>query len=389
MKTGHRVYFDSSTDMAATKNESVDLVVTSPPYPMIAMWDEMFCATSGKVQKALQDDDGTAAFEAMHRELDLVWSECYRVLRSGAFLCINVGDATRTIAGNFRLYSNHSRIVTSCTALGFEALPLILWRKQTNAPNKFMGSGMLPSGAYVTLEHEYILVFRKGRKRSFNPADAERRRRSAFFWEERNRWFSDLWDFKGVRQRVTRAARQGEDQPELWDAGSGTSAPSETAANAAKTGTELRKRSAAFPFELASRLVCMYSLQGDTVLDPFLGTGTTTAAAVLHARSSVGYEYAPEMAPVIDEAIVKAVSHSSEAVRDRLVAHAQFVEQAEATRGKPLGYTNTPHGVRVMTRQETELALPEVTGLREQSTDSAGLAYTTEHDLFRGQALHQ
>ena len=360
MQTGHRVYFDSSTDMAATKNDSVDLVVTSPPYPMIAMWDESFCATSGHVQKALQDDDGNAAFEAMHRELDRVWSECYRVLRSGAFLCINIGDATRTIAGNFRLYSNHSRIVASCTALGFEALPLILWRKQTNAPNKFMGSGMLPSGAYVTLEHEYVLVFRKGGKRSFSTADAERRRRSAFFWEERNRWFSDVWDFKGVRQRVTGAEREGEDQPEL------------------------RKRSAAFPFELASRLVCMYSLQGDTVLDPFLGTGTTTAAAVLHARNSVGYEYSPDLEPVIDETITKAVSRSSESVRDRLVAHAQFVEQAEATRGKPLGYTNTPHGVRVMTRQEIELALPEVTDLREQSADNVGLAYTMEHDLFRG-----
>ncbi len=384
MQTEHTVSFASSADMAAVQTDAVDLVVTSPPYPMIAMWDESFRAASGHVQKALEDDDGPAAFEAMHTELDRVWGECARVLRPGGFLCINVGDATRTIAGNFRLYSNHARIVSACTALGFEALPLILWRKQTNAPNKFMGSGMLPAGAYVTLEHEYILVFRSGGKRSFSPADAERRRRSAFFWEERNSWFSDVWDFKGVRQRVARGARQDDGQPELWDTDSGTSAPAGTAAQAAKTGTELRKRSAAFPLELASRLVCMYSLQGDTVLDPFLGTGTTTAAAVLHARNSVGYEYSPDLEPVIDETITKAVSRSSESVRDRLVAHAQFVEQAEATRGKPLGYTNTPHVVRVMTRQETELALPEVTGLREKSTDSAGLAYTTEHDLFRG-----
>ncbi len=82
-----------------------------------------------------------------------------------------------------------------------------------------MGSGMLPAGAYVTLEHEYVLIFRKGGKRTFpSQNQAERRRRSAFFWEERNRWFSDVWDFKGERQRLN--------------------------------GSDIDRRSAAFPFEL-------------------------------------------------------------------------------------------------------------------------------------------
>lgn len=71
-----------------------------------------------------------------------------------------IGDATRTINGEFKLYNNHSRIVKSCSELGLTTLPDIIWHKTTNAPNKFMGSGMLPCGAYVTLEHEYILIFR-------------------------------------------------------------------------------------------------------------------------------------------------------------------------------------------------------------------------------------
>ena len=102
------------------------------------------------------------AFELMHAELDKVWDECFRVLKSGGFLCINIGEATRTVGNEFRLYNNSSRIVSHCTGLGMVNLPNILWRKQTNAPNKFMGSGMLPCGAYVTLEHEWILIFRKG-----------------------------------------------------------------------------------------------------------------------------------------------------------------------------------------------------------------------------------
>src|SRR5690606_1592163 len=137
--------------------------------------------------------------------------------------------------------------------LGFANMPNILWRKQTNAPNKFMGSGMLPAGAYVTLEHEWILVFRKAGKRTFrSEAEKKLRRESAFFWEERNTWFSDLWDLKGVKQKITNSGS--------------------------------RDRSAAYPFELPYRLINMYSVKGDIVLDPFLGTGTTALAAMATER---------------------------------------------------------------------------------------------------------
>ena len=86
-------------------------------------------------------------------------------MKNGGIACINIGDATRTLNDVFCLYQNHTRIASSMLRIGFLSLPCILWRKQTNAPNKFMGSGMMPPGAYVTLEHEYVLILRKGNKK--------------------------------------------------------------------------------------------------------------------------------------------------------------------------------------------------------------------------------
>ena len=166
MKTNHKVYFGSSSNMNELSDSTIDLMVTSPPYPMIEMWDEIFSKQNPAIGEALQEENGNKAFELMNKELDKVWKEVYRVLIDGGFACINIGNATRKIGDEFKLYSNHSRILEYCISLGFSSLPEILWRKQTNAPNKFMGSGMLPAGAYVTLEHEHILILRKGNKRN-------------------------------------------------------------------------------------------------------------------------------------------------------------------------------------------------------------------------------
>ncbi|MBW1803357.1 MAG: site-specific DNA-methyltransferase, partial [Deltaproteobacteria bacterium] len=194
MKTSHQIIFSDSKNMGAIPDASVDLVVTSPPYPMIEMWDGVFSGQNPKIKKALINDDGPLAFELMHKELDPVWNETHRVLKRGGIVCINIGDATRTIGDDFALYPNHARILSHFFSSGFSSLPAILWRKQTNAPNKFMGSGMLAPGAYVTLEHEFVLILRKGGKRDFkNPDEKKLRRESAFFWEERNLWFSDIW----------------------------------------------------------------------------------------------------------------------------------------------------------------------------------------------------
>ena len=310
--------------MKNLEDRSIDLVVTSPPYPMIEMWDGIFSSLQPNIKKLLAKEDGNGAFEAMHQVLDTIWEECYRVLKPGGFACINIGDATRTIKKNFALYTSHARILTAVQKMGFSSLPCILWRKQTNAPNKFMGSGMLPAGAYVTLEHEYVLILRKGGKREFTKeADKSNRRESALFWEERNAWFSDVWfDIKGTVQS-------------LGD----------------KTA---RKRSAAYPFELALRLINMYSVKGDQVLDPFLGTGTTMAAAMAMGRNSVGYEMDPSLGPVISAMTKTVVDSAHQVIQKRLLRHISFVLERMEAKG-PLKHTNRHYGFPVMTTQEKEL----------------------------------
>ena len=324
--------------MSAVPDGSVALVVTSPPYPMIELWDEQFAEADTSIATALSAEHGIQAFELMHALLDAVWRECHRVLQPGGLACINIGDATRKVGDEFRLFSNHSRILQALTKLGFSVLPDILWRKPTNAPNKFLGSGMLPAGAYVTYEHEYILIARKGGPRRFSPADKARRRRSAFFWEERNQWFSDVWlGLVGARQLLGTAGFDDRDT---------------------------RARSAAYPFELAYRLIQMYSLIGDTVLDPFLGTGTTTAAAIASGRASVGYEIERGFDQPIRNTIDTADRLGNAYAERRLEAHLDFVASREEA-GRPCRHVNRHYGFPVVTGQETDLQLfvPGATGL--------------------------
>jgi DNA modification methylase len=353
--TEHRLHIADSRSLAFLPECSIHLVVTSPPYPMIEMWDTLFRGQNPLIGAALDDLDGPAAFELMHCELDKVWRELWRVLGEGCIACINIGDATRTIGRKFQLHSNHSRILSACRAVGFDSLPLILWRKQTNAPNKFMGSGMLPGGAYVTLEHEYILILRKGQKRSFDTVAAKKtRKESAYFWEERNRWFSDMWDFKGIRQNLA--------------------------------GSRLRDRSAAFPFELPWRLINMYSLRGDTVLDPFFGTGTTAFAAMACGRHSIGCEIDRTMRLPFRSACRSIVAELGGLIRQRLDAHLSFVKEYAAAKGAPKHH-NRPFGFAVITEQESELLLefPEHVDLRDKEV--VRVEYGPASELTERQSL--
>ena len=320
----HTVYFKASQNMSQLKNESVDIVVTSPPYPMIEMWDDIMANQNPEIKTALDDKKPREAFELMHLELDKVWSECWRVLKNGSFLCINIGDATRTIDGEFALYNNNTRIIQACEKLGFINLPNILWRKTTNAPNKFMGSGMLPCGAYVTLEHEWILIFRKGSKRAYKKVDEKKARRDcSFFWEERNVWFSDVWEIKGVKQTIDNA-------------------PS-------------RDRNASYPLELPYRLINMYSQKGDVVLDPFMGLGTTSIAAILTERNSVGFEIDPLLKPLLKDILgTVSVVKANALINERYKKHLAFVDERIKMK-KEVKYDNVHMDCKVMTGQETDM----------------------------------
>lgn len=330
--------------MAEIDDESVELVVTSPPYPMIEMWDDTFASLNSDIGEHLARGHSDVAFGLMHEELSATWDEVARVLVDGGIACINVGDATRTFNGDFELFPNHAKVIEWFRDNGFRVLPDILWRKPTNSGAKFMGSGMLPPNAYVTLEHEYLLIFRKGDPRTFEPG-ADRRYGSAYFWEERNEWFSDVWEgITGERQTLP--------------------------------DDDLRARSGAFPFAVPYRLINMYSLYGDTVVDPFWGTGTTTVAAMAGARHSIGYEREPEFIAAFDERLDSVASLSRSVIRDRLHRHEHFIADRQDA-GNDVSYEATHYDVPVVTKQEQAIRFFCVSDVRRDDR-----LVTIEHEPF-------
>jgi modification methylase len=255
----YRVIFGDSRRMREIADSSVHLVVTSPPYPMVGIWDGFF------------REESAHSYDEMHNYLNQTWKEVKRALVPGGIACINIGDATRTKDGLFHLYPNHSRVIENFEELGLVTLPYILWKKPTTKPRykgkgAFLGSGFLPPNAYVTLDMEYILIFRKGRLRAFEPKDPKRYL-SKFTKKERDEWFSQVWAVAGARQ----------------------------------THRRLERRVAAFPEEIPRRLIRMFSIEGDLVLDPFLGSGTTLKCAMGLSRRFVGYEKLADLTGVIRE----------------------------------------------------------------------------------------
>ena len=169
------------------------------------------------------------------------------------------------------------------------------------------------------MEHEYILIFRKGNKRVFaTPEEKQNRMLRSFFWEERNSWFSDIWDFKGARQQTK--------------------------------NKKLRSRSAAFPILLPFRLINMYSVYGDTVLDPFLGTGTTMLAAMATGRDSIGYEIDQNFSIPIKNRIVEEMNKLNNYNVDRISNHLNFIQTCTQEK-KALKYNNKYFRFPVMTKR--------------------------------------
>jgi modification methylase len=240
-----RLLLGDARTLEGIDDRSVELVVTSPPYPMIPQWDAQFRSL------------GAESYPEMLGVLADAWRACHRVLVPGGLLAVVIGDALRRTEDGFRLWPNHAATLLDAERAGFRPLPYVLWKKPTNRPNAYLGSGFLPPNAYVTLDCEFVLLLRKGDLRRFPPHDSDREA-SRFARAERDRWFSQVWD-------DVRGARQ--------------------AGSAGRTG--------AFPAALAERLVRMFSVVGDRVLDPFAGTGTTVWAAAELGRRALGIEIDP------------------------------------------------------------------------------------------------
>ena len=224
-------------------DRSVHLVVTSPPYWQL----KDYGATN---QIGFHD-----TYEKYINHLNLVWKECHRVLHPGCRLCINIGDqfARSAYYGRYKVIPIRTEIIKFCETVGFDYMGAIIWQKVTTTNTSggatIMGSYPNPRNGILKLDYEFILIFKKHGKAP--KPDPELKKKSAMTKEEWNRYFSGHWHFSGARQDG---------------------------------------HIAMFPEELPTRLIKMFAFVGDTVLDPFLGSGTTSLAAKKLNRNSVGYE---------------------------------------------------------------------------------------------------
>jgi len=250
----HRVVLGDSRKMSRIDDEDVQLVVTSPPYWQLKDY--------GRDEQVGFSD----TYEDYINHLNLVWSECHRVLSPGCRLCVNIGDqfARAAYYGRYKVIPIRTEIIRFCETIGFDYMGAIIWQKVTTTNSSgggaVMGSYPFPRNGIVKLDYEFILLFRKGGKA---PApDREKKEASRLTAEEWNTFFSGHWNFPGERQD---------------------------------------RHLAAFPEELPRRLIKMFSMSGEKVLDPFLGSGTTSVAAARLDRRSLGYEINEDFAPLIRE----------------------------------------------------------------------------------------
>ncbi len=243
MRTNHRIIFGDARRMPLIENESVHLIVTSPPYWQLKDYG---------VPVQIGFDD---SYEDYINNLNLVWLECHRVLYPGCRLCINIGDqfARSVYYGRYKVIPIRTEITRFCETIGFDFMGSIIWQKVTTCNTTggatVMGSFPFPRNGIVKIDYEFILLFKKhGRPPAVDPGAKQKSRLSV---EEWNLYFNGHWNFPGEKQAGHLAM---------------------------------------FPEELPRRLIRMFSFAGETVLDPFLGSGTTTLAAINLNRHSVGYE---------------------------------------------------------------------------------------------------
>ncbi len=252
-ETTHRIRLGDARELSWIPDASVHLVVTSPPYWNLKEY------TSGNASQ-LGD---IAEYERFLSELDKVWTECARVLVPGGRICCVVGDVCipRKREGRHYVMPLHADIQVRCRRFGLDSLTPILWHKIANGATEAQGNGAgfygkpYQPGAIVKNDTEYILFMRKGGKyRSLKPLQ---KALSMLTKEEMQGWLRSAWT----------------DLPGASTTKNGHPAP--------------------YPTELAERLIKLFSFAGDTILDPFLGTASTTAAAIKTGRNSIGVEIEP------------------------------------------------------------------------------------------------
>jgi DNA modification methylase len=252
MKTHHKIINGDSRQMAELADNSVHLAITSPPY-----WQLKDYGTNNQI--GFHD-----SYENYINNLNLVWKECYRTLHNGCRLCVNIGDqfARAVYYGRYKVIPIREEIIKFCEVIGFDYMGAIIWQKVTTSNTTGggvqMGSYPYPRNGILKLDYEFILIFKK--LGDAPKPSKEQKELSIMTAEEWNTNFAGHWNFAGARQDG---------------------------------------HIAMFPEELPKRLIKMFSFIGETVLDPFAGSGTTALAAKNLERNSVGFEINPEFIPFI------------------------------------------------------------------------------------------
>ena len=254
MKTHHKIITGDSRKMIELTNESVHLIITSPPY-----WQLKDYGTANQI--GFHD-----SYENYINNLNLVWKECYRVLHKGCRLCINIGDqfARSVYYGRYKVIPIREEIIRFCETIGFDYMGAIIWQKVTTSNTTGggvqMGSYPYPRNGILKLDYEFILIFKK--LGDAPKPTKEQKDLSVMTPEEWNTYFAGHWNFAGARQN---------------------------------------SHIAVFPEELPARLIKMFSFVGEIILDPFAGSGTTSFAARTLDRNSIGYEINNDFIPIIKE----------------------------------------------------------------------------------------
>jgi len=249
-----KIVIGDSRKMTEVKNNSIDLVVTSPPY-----WHIKDYGVPGQIGY------GQSLHEYL-KDLYRVWKECYRVLKPGRRLCINIGDqfARSIIYGRYKVIPLHAEFIAQCEDIGFDYMGSIIWQKKTTMNTtggaNVMGSYPYPPNGMIEIDYEFILIFKKpGKSEKISKEIKEKSKLTKEEWKE---YFYGHWYFGGAKQI---------------------------------------EHEAMFPEELPKRLIKMYTFIGDTVLDPFLGSGTTVKEALNLRRNAIGYEINEKFLKIIKE----------------------------------------------------------------------------------------
>ncbi len=262
--------------MTELADNSVDLVVTSPPY-----WQIKDYGAPGQI------GFGQSLHEYLY-DLSRVWAECARALKPGRRLCVNIGDqfARTVIYGRYKIIPLHAEVIAQCESLGLDFLGSIIWQKKTTMNTTggatIMGSFPHPPNGIVELDYEYILLFKKPGPPPKIVASVKAA--SAMTKEEWKLYFAGHWNFGGARQALHEAM---------------------------------------FPDELPYRLIRMFSYVGETVLDPFMGSGTTAKVAVENGRSAWGYEINPDFLPLIREKVCAAPTLMNTGARLQIIERSE------------------------------------------------------------------